>query len=155
MPRGEKDHGTNWMIQHHSRALLRLVGLAEVRSCRTAHARLTLPQALPDGLLEVGLPDRPEPLPVLLEIEAYPSSETEEQLARDMDLARTALGVRPDVVLLVLCRRGNQKQSAKRQEQSALGWSGRRHWWNVVKLWRVPAEQLLALEEVGLTPLLP
>src|SRR5262245_46552033 len=38
MPRSEEDHGTNWMIQHHSRALLRLVGLTEVRSCRAAHA---------------------------------------------------------------------------------------------------------------------
>ena len=58
--------------------MLRLVGRAEVRSCRAAHARLTLPQALPDGLLEVGLPDQVGSLPVLLEIEAYPSHETEE-----------------------------------------------------------------------------
>lgn len=155
MPRGEKDHGTNWMIQHHSRALLRLVGLAQVRSCRAAHARLTLPQALPDGLLEVVLPDQPSPLSVLLEIEAYPSQETEEQMARDMDLARMALGALPDAVLLVLCPRGNQKQASKRQEHSPFGWSTRRHGWKVVELRKVPAEVLLALDEVGLTPLLP
>jgi hypothetical protein len=135
--------------------LLRLVGLAKARSCRAAHARLTLPQALPDGLLEVVLAETPSPVPVLLEIEAYPSSETEEQLARDIDLARMALGVVPDAVLLVLCGRGNQKQTSKRDERSALGWSGRRHWWKVVELWKVPAGQLLALDEVGLTPLLP
>src|SRR5207249_4664890 len=75
--------------------------------------------------------------------------------ARDMDVAQMALGVLPDAVVLVLCPRGNQKQSSNRQVQSALGWSGRRHWWNVVKLWKVPAEELLALEEVGLVPLLP
>ena len=94
-------------------------------------------------------------MPVLLEIEAYPSTENEEQLARDMDLARLALGVLPDAVLLVLCPRGQQKQSSRRQEASALGWSRRRHEWKVVELWKVPAKQLLALDEVGLTPLLP
>ena len=155
MPRGEKDHGANWLIQHHSRGLLRLVGLVKVRSGRAAHARLTLPQALPDGLLEVVLADRSAPVPVLLEIETYPSSDTEEQLARDMDLAQLALGVMPDAVVLVLCRRGQQKQSSRRQEAAALGWSGRRHWWKVVELWKVPAEQLLTLDEVGLMPLLP
>jgi hypothetical protein len=138
MPRGEKDSGTNWMIQHHSRALLRLAGLAQVRSCQAAHARLTLPQALPDGLLEVGLPNQAAPVPVLLEIEAYPSTENEEQLARDMDLAQLALGVLPDAVLLVLCPRGQQKQSSRCQEASALGWSRRRHEWKVVELWKVP-----------------
>jgi hypothetical protein len=46
--------------------LLRLAGLAQVRSCQAAHARLTLPQALPDGLLEVVLPDQVAPVPVLL-----------------------------------------------------------------------------------------
>src|SRR5690349_296293 len=80
MPRGEKDHATNWLIQHHARGLLRLVGMAQVQSCQAAHARLTLPQALPDGLLEVALPHTQERLPVLLEIEAYPSEETVQQM---------------------------------------------------------------------------
>src|SRR4051794_27770318 len=110
MPRAEKDHGTNWLIQHHAPGLLRLVGIEHFRSCKAAHARITLPQALPDGLLEVILPDQQRPMHVLLEMEAYPSRENEEQLAKDMDLAEMALGVLPDSVLIVLSRRGNQKQ---------------------------------------------
>src|SRR5437763_816038 len=98
MPRGDKDHGTNWLIQHHARGLLRLLGIARFRACKAAHARITLPQALPDGLLEVVLPADEGTLHVLLEMESYPSKETEEQLVRDMNLAEMALGVLPDTV---------------------------------------------------------
>jgi hypothetical protein len=155
MPRGEKDHATNWMIQHHARGLLRLVGIARFRGCRAAHPRITLPQALPDGLLEVTLPEAEGTLQVLLEMETYPSTETDAQLVRDMNLAELALGVLPDTVVIVLCRRGKQKQSKGCLQQSPLGWSSRRHRWRVIELWKVPAEALLALDEVGLIPLLP
>jgi hypothetical protein len=101
------------------------------------------------------LPEAEGPLHVLLEMEAYPSRETEAQLVRDMNLAELALGVLPDTVLIVLCRRGKQKQSKGCLQQSPLGWSSRRHRWRVVELWKVPAEELLALNEVGLVPLLP
>jgi hypothetical protein len=154
MPRGEKDHGTNWMIQHHPAALLRFLGVPDVRSCRTAHPRLTLPQAIPDGLLEARLPGHDQPLPFLLEVEAYPSPETDEQMARDLDLAELALGVLPDAAVIVLCRRG-RRQAPGRAQQSALGWSVRRHRWRVVELWKVPAEELLAMNEVGLVPFVP
>jgi hypothetical protein len=76
MPRGDKDHGANWLIQNHPAALLRLLGLSNIRSCRTAHPRLTLPEAIPDGLLEVSLPGQ-EPLHFLLEMETYPSIEND------------------------------------------------------------------------------
>src|SRR5437879_5517113 len=142
MPRGEKDHGTNWLIQHHPAALLRLLGLSAVRSCRTAHPRLTLPQAIPDGLLDVLLPGHDQPLPMLLEMETYPSRETDEQMARDLDLAQLALGVLPDAAVIVLCRRG-KRQAAGRAQHSALGWSARRHRWRVLELWKVPADELL------------
>lgn len=154
MPRGEKDHGTNWLIQHHPDALLRLLGLTSVRGCRSAHARLTLPQALPDGLLEVSLSDHDEPVPFLLEVEAYPYRETEEQLSRDLDLAQMALGVLPDAAVIVLCRRG-RRQASERTQRSALVWSLRRHRWKVLELWKVPAEHLLALNDVGVIPVVP
>ncbi len=154
MPRGEKDHCANWMIQHYSAAMLRLLGLSAVRSCRTAHPRLTLPQAIPDGLLEVLLSDGDEPLPFLLEIETYPSKETDEQLARDLDLAALALGTLPDAAVIVLCPRG-KRQAAGRAQHSTLGWSSRRHRWRRLEMWKVPADDLLALNEVGLVPLVP
>ncbi len=153
MPRGEKDHGTNWLIQNHAAALVRLLGLAP-RSCRTAHPRLTLPQAIPDGLLELTLPEHDRPVPLLLEIETYPSAETNEQMSRDLDLAAQTLGVLPDAAVVVLCQRG-RRQSARRTQQSLMGWSQRRHRWRVLELWKVPAEQLLDMNEVGLLPLLP
>jgi hypothetical protein len=154
MPRGDKDNATNWLMQHHPAALVRLVGIAQFRSCKAAHARITLPQALPDGLLEVLLPEQKSPLHLLLEIESYPSKENEEQIVRDMDLAELALGALPDTVLIVLRQRG-KKQASKCAQRSPLGWARRRHEWRVVELWTVPAEELLALGEVGLVPLLP
>jgi hypothetical protein len=154
MPRGEKDHATNWLMQHHPAALVRLVGIPQLRSCKAAHTRITLPQALPDGLLEVLLPQQEAPLHLLLEIESYPSKENEEQIVRDMDLAELALGTLPDTVLMVLRQRG-RKQSSKRTRRSPLGWARRRHEWRVVELWNVLAEEVLALGEVGLVPLLP
>lgn len=155
MPRGEKDHCSNWMLQHHARALARLVGLSAVVSCQAVHARLTLPQVLPDGLLQVVLPEAEEPVPLLVEIEAYPSKETEAQIARDMNMAWQVLGVLPDTVLVVLCPRGQQRQSARRRDRSTLGWSNHSHSWKVVELSQYPAEKLLELEEIGVTPLLP
>ena len=111
MPRGEKDHATNWLMQHHPSALVRLAGIAQLRSCKAAHTRLTLPQALPNGLLEVLLPEQKTPLHLLVEIESYPSKENEEQLVRDMDLAELALGTLPDTVLIVLRQRGKKQSS--------------------------------------------
>jgi hypothetical protein len=153
MPRGEKDHGTNWLIQNQAPALVRLLGLAP-RTCRTAHPRLTLPQAIPDGLLELTLPDHDKRVPLLLEIETYPSAETNEQMSRDLDLAALALGTLPDAAVIVLCRRG-KNQAAGRTQQSLMGWSQRKHRWRVLELWNVPAEQLLEMNEVGVLPLLP
>jgi hypothetical protein len=69
MARGEKDHGTNWLTQHHARAIVRLLGLSDCRGCRPAHARITLPQTIPDGLLEVELPRSKKPLLLLVEWE--------------------------------------------------------------------------------------
>jgi hypothetical protein len=153
MPRSEKDHGTNWLIQNQAGALVRLLGLAP-RACRTAHPRLTFPQAIPDGLLELTLPDHERPVPLLLEIETYPSRETDEQMSRDLDLAALALGVLPDAAVIVLCRRG-KNQAAGRSQESLLGWSQRRHRWRVLELWKVSADELLGMNEVGLLPLVP
>ncbi len=153
MPRGDKDHGVNWLIQNQAPALARLLGLAS-RACRPAHARLTLPQAIPDGLLELTLDGDPDPLPLLLEIETYPSTETNEQMSRDLDLAALALKKLPDAAVLILCNRGSP-QASHRVQESRMGWSQRQDRWRTLELWTFPAEQLLVLNEVGLLPLLP
>jgi hypothetical protein len=153
MSRGEKDHGANWLIQNQAPALVRLLGLTP-RACRAAHPRLTLPQAIPDGLLDLTLPDHDKPVPLLLEIETYPSSETNEQMSRDLDLAALALGKLPDAAVIVLCQRG-KGQAGRRTQQSLMGWSQRRHRWRVLELWKVPAKKILAMNEIGLLPLVP
>jgi hypothetical protein len=142
------------MIAHHSPGLLRLAGLEDLRTARPAHARLTMPQAIPDGLLDVTFTDQKEPCPVLVEIETYPDATTADQLINDMDLARMALGVLPETILIVLCPRGQQKQASWCRRRSLRGFSRTRHEWKVVELWKVPAERLLSLSEPGLIPLL-
>jgi hypothetical protein len=154
MARGEKDSATNWLTQHHASAIVRMLGVSDFRSCRPAHARITLPQTIPDGLLEVKLRKSKSPLPLLVEWEAYPSKETEAQLVKDMDLAEIALGMLPDTVVIILSPKGTA-QTKQRSQKSALGWSERHHQWRVLEMSAISDAELLALNEVGLMPLLP
>jgi hypothetical protein len=61
----------------------------------------------------------------------------------------------PEAVTLVLARKGRATVSGEAEEKSRLGWATWGLKWRVVNLWDLPAEQLLAMNDVGLVPWVP
>lgn len=150
--RDAKDRTANWMITQHGDSLLRLGKLTGFLSWRAAQARLTHPQQLPDGLLDVTFPDRSEPVPVLIEVETYPDRETTDQVVRDLAAVLLDRRVLPDLITLVLHPKGQYRLTGEQVQRSPLGLTEQTTKWQVIELWTIPAGELLALEDVGLVP---
>ncbi len=70
--RDDYDRSSKWLIQHHGNSILRLAGIATVRSWRSLQADLVQPRRLPDGLLEVRVDDRNEADLFIVELATYP-----------------------------------------------------------------------------------
>ncbi len=64
-------------------------------------------------------------------------------------------GVLPELLVLVLHPKGNQRAAGSADLQSAGGWTRLQAVWKVVELWTVPAADLLAPGDVGLIPWVP
>jgi hypothetical protein len=154
--REDKDNSAKWLIEHHGGAILRLSGIHGFTSWRTAHTQLTHPTQLPDGLLEVTFPEQaPTADLFLIEVATYPERRAEEQAARDAALVWLDRGVVPEVVTLVLHPKGQFRISGQWQLSSRRGLTRLACNWTVVELWTLSAEELLALNDVGVIPWVP
>jgi hypothetical protein len=149
------DRRSKWLIGHHGSAVLRLGGVERIRSWRALQAEVTHPRQLPDGLLEVYFADTTDSDLFLIETVTYPDQRVREQLVRDVAVVLLDRRVLPEVLTVVLRPRGNVEVGSEEEMQSRLGWTGLRINWRVVKLWTLPAEQLLAANDVGLVPWVP
>jgi predicted transposase YdaD len=149
------DKSSKWLLEHHGRAVALLGGLREVLSCKAVQAEVVQPRQLPDGLLEVRLAGRREPVLLLVEICTYPEKRVPRQVSDDLMMVRMNRGVLPDVLTLVLCPRGKLEVPDRQAEQSALGWSQTSFGWKVVPLWTLAAEELLGCADVGVVPWVP
>jgi len=149
------DRGRKWLIGHHGAAVLRLGGVERIRSWRALQAEVTHPRQLPDGLLEVCFEDTTDPDLFLIEIVTYPDQRVREQLVRDVAAVLLDRRVLPEVLTVVLRPRGSVEVGSEEELHSRLDWTGLRINWRVVKLWTLPAEQLLAANDVGLVPWVP
>ena len=151
----EYDKSSKWLIQHHGDSILRLGGIHEIESWKPLQAEIVQSRRLPDGLIEVRYRGRAVPDPLILEIATYPEARVVEQAVGDTALVYMDRGVVPDVLVLFLRPRGK----AAAAESATLRSRGRlTKWdlsWRAVKLWEVPAEQLLAAGDVGLIPWVP
>jgi hypothetical protein len=148
------DKSSKWLIEHHGDSLLRLGGLREPFTWRPLPAEVVQPRQLPDGLLEVQLPGEAEADLFLLEIATYPERRLLDQVSRGLMLVHLDRRVVPEVLVLLLRPRGRLRLSQGRWP-SRRGWT---HWqarWRVVELWKVPADELLAEQDVGLIPWVP
>jgi hypothetical protein len=155
MARDRKDRSASWFMEHHGGSLLRLAPVGHVVSWNAAQNVLGFPKQMPDGLLDVTFADQPTPTPFLVEIEAYPETDTLEQIRRDLAMVLLTRGVVPDILLLVLRPKGNLALSAEQVVASARGLTEFRLRIHVINLWTVPAEELLATGDVGLVPWAP
>jgi hypothetical protein len=153
--REDKDNSSQWMIRHHGGAILRVAGVSDFTSWRPAHAALAHPKQLPDGLLEVNFPGRAESVLFVLEVATYPEERMREQAARDAYLVFLDRRVLPEVITLVLHPKGQADLEGDWRRTSLLGTTQAGLRWQVVPLWTLRAEDLLALNDVGVIPWVP
>jgi hypothetical protein len=155
MERFRYDRSSKWLLEHHGDALLRLGGLTGVTSCRAVQTEVVQPRQLPDGLLEVQVAGQEQRRLYVVEIATYPDRRIAEQVVADTTLVFQDRGVLPDVLVLVLHPKGSLEVGEQCELHSPGRWTSLRVGWRTVKLWEVPAEQLLASGEVGLMPWVP
>ncbi len=155
MPHQVFDKSSKWLLEHHGSSVLRLAGMREVVACRSLQADVVQPRHLPDGLLEVRLRGRSRPTFILVEIATYPEPRVQKQAADDLMLVYQARGVMPELLTLVLRKRGTYRVPSTFEARSELGWSALQCNWKVVELWQVPAEELLTAADVGIIPWVP
>ena len=155
MTRDRKDRCGTWIIDSHGDSLLRLAKVTGFTSWRPAPTVLSFPKRIPDGLLDVTFPDRTGPDPFLIEIESYPEKDTVAQLRDDAAMVLLTRGVLPNILLVVLFPKGNLSIDPEQVVQSSHGLSELRLKVTVVNMWTIPAEELLAANDVGLIPFVP
>lgn len=149
------DKGGKWMIQHYGKSILWIGGVREVVAWRSLQAEVVQPGQLPDGLVEVQLAGRKKPDYFILELGTYPEKRLTEQIVRDLLLGFLDRRVLPEVVAVLLRPKGKYRVPAEVTLRSRLGWSRLQGGWRVVELWTLPAEELLAADDVGLIPWVP
>ena len=155
MERQRKDRSANWIIEHHGDSLLRLAKISGFTSWRPAHTVLSFPKQTPDGLLDVIFPDRPAPDPFLIEIESYPAAETATQIRDDAAMTILTRGMLPNILLVVLFPKGSLTTEPEQVMHSSHGLSELRLRITVINMWTIPAEELLAANDVGIIPFVP
>jgi len=77
------------------------------------------------------------------------------QVADDVALVYLDRGLVPEVLVLFLQPRGNVAAAGAAMLRSRRGWTSWPLTWKVVKLWEIPAAELLAAGDIGLIPWVP
>jgi hypothetical protein len=139
------DPTSKWMIQHYGGAILRMSGFQIIGPWKSLQAEPVHPRRLPDGLIEAQRPGRTEPTRFVLEVSSYPYQRLAKQVADDALLVYLERGVLPEVVALVLHPQGKRPTPAELIIQSDEGSTRIHVQWNLVELWKIPAEDLLAV----------
>jgi hypothetical protein len=151
----EYDAGSKWMIQRHGGAIIRMSGFRNIGAWKAVQAEPVHPRRLPDGLIEVQYPGRARPTLFVLEVSTYPYQRLAKQAADDALLVYLDRGVLPEVVTLVLHPRGKKPIPSELTVHSDEGSTHLHISWKLVELWKVPAEDMLAADDIGLIPWVP
>ncbi len=149
------DKSSKYLIQHHGGSILRLAGVDDILSWKPLQAELVQARQLPDGVLEARSPGLTEPDIFILEIATYPDQRVPSQVARDTALSFLIRHVVPEVIVLFLHEKGKVPADNSVELRSRRGLTKWDLSWKAVKLWEVPAEDLLAMGDVGLIPWVP
>jgi len=151
----EYDKSSKWLIQHHGDSMLRLAGVNDIDSWTPLQAELVQSRRLPDGVIEVRSAGDGELDLFILEIASYPDARVPSQAVRDMALVYLDRDIVPEVIVLFLHEKGNVEAAGSAILRSRRGLTKWDLSWRAVKLWEVPAEELLAAGDVGLIPWVP
>jgi hypothetical protein len=151
----EYDKCSKYMIQHHGDSIIRAAGTRAIASWKPLQAELVQHRRLPDGLLEVLHQGEDEPDTYLAEIATYPEARVAGQVMDDIALFWLGRHVLPEVVVLFLYPQGKAAPAESVELSSRLGCTALHASWRVVKLWEVPAQDLLAAGDIGLAPWVP
>jgi hypothetical protein len=151
----EYDKASQWLIQHQGASILRLAGESGIASYRAAQAELVQPHRIPDGLLEVTFAGETEPTLYLVEIETRPDRRKLEALLDDLLLVLLGRRVLPELVVLYLAKGDRGSLPPRHLVFSRRGWSRLEVTWRPVELWTLPAQDLLAANDVGMIPWVP
>lgn len=151
----EYDKSSKWYIQRHGDSLLRMAGVRDIETWTAMQAELVLPRQLPDGVLSVRERGRTEPDIYILEIATYPDARVPSQAVRDAALGFLQRNILPEVVVLFLHEKGNVPAADSIELRSRKGFTKLKLSWRAVKLWEMPAEELLELGDVALLPWVP
>jgi hypothetical protein len=151
----EYDKSTKWLIQDHGDSILRMGGIQDIATWRPLQAELVQHRRLPDGLIEVRHHGEDGPDYYILEVATYPEARVIKQVARDTALVFLDRDVVPEVLVVFLHPRGNAAAADGAMLRSRRGWTNWPLSWRVVKLWTIPAANLLSSGDVGLVPWVP
>ncbi len=151
----EYDKSSKYLIQRHGDSILRLAGVDDIVSWTPLQAELVQSRRLPDGLLEVRCLEQTKPDLFILEIASYPDQRVPSQVSRDTALSFLIRDIVPEVIVLFLHEKGNVPAADSVELRSRRGLTKWDLSWKAVKLWEVPAEELLAVGDVGLIPWVP
>jgi hypothetical protein len=151
----EYDTTSKYLIQHHGNSILWLAGVRDIASWTPRQAELVLARRLPDGFLEVRHRGQTKPDPYIIEVATIPEPRVARQIVDDTLLVYFDRRVLPEVVVLFLRPRGNVATAQTTRLSSRQGLTTWDVSWRIVKLWEVPAAELLAAGDIGLIPWVP
>jgi hypothetical protein len=149
------DRSGQWLIGHHGDSILRLAAVGPVASWRALKGELVQPKRIPDGLLEVRLQGEAESNLYLVELFARVTTRALEQMTKALMMVYLDREVLPEGVAVFLSRGDRQGVAPRHTLFSRRGWSRLESGWHSVDVWTLPAQELLALNDVGLTPWIP
>lgn len=149
---GTYDRSSKYLIERHGDAILRLAGFGQVRSWKALQPEVVQPGQLPDGLIEAFFDDDPEPRLFIIEIATYPERRLVVQLTRDALLVYLNRKVLPEVIAIVLHPKGRLEVPRGVDIVSPSRSTSLHLKWQVIEVWNVPAEDLLATGDPGLMP---
>lgn len=149
------DKSSKWLIDNFAGAILRLAGIDSVESWKPLPGEIVQSRQLPDGLIEVKLEDRQDPVLFLLEINTYPENRVPAELLDDILLTYLNRRVVPEVITLVLCPKGRVRIAPSIELTSPLNQARLSASWLVVNAWEINASDFLPLQDPGLAPWIP
>ncbi|HUG93199.1 MAG TPA: DUF4351 domain-containing protein, partial [Planctomycetaceae bacterium] len=144
-----------WLIQHHGDSVLRLAGIDDIESWTPLQTEEVQPRRIGDGLLEVFRRGRVDASLFLVELATRPEERVRKQLADGAMLVFLDRGRLPEVICFVLSKQARRSVPKGIVVESPDGHTRLRMNWTVVELWKIPAESLLEVGDVGLVPWIP